>query len=112
MQVQSFAAPVSTLRQTVSVDMPLPAIVDQLADVQVAIAVLENLANNLKATLISSGLKEICGTQVRANVVQVKEGVTVEWKRLAESFSPSAAEIAAHSKKRDGYTKVELRGYN
>ena len=112
MQVQSFAAPVTSLRQTVDLDLPLPAVVDQLADVQTAIAVLTNLADNLKAQLIKSGLREICGSQVRANVINVAEGTTVEWKKLAESFSPTPEEQAAFSKKRDAYTKVEIRGYN
>ena len=112
MQVQSFAAPVSSLRQTVDLDLPLPAVVDQLVDVQTAIAVLESLEANLKATLIKSGLKEVCGSQVRANVITVADGTTVEWKKLAESFKPSESELAQFTKKRDGYTKVELRGYN
>lgn len=112
MQVQSFAAPVTSIRQTVDLDLPLPAVVDQLVDVQTAIAVLESLEANLKAALVKSGLKEICGSNVKANVITVAEGTTVEWKKLAESFKPSDEELAAFSKKRDGYTKVELRGYN
>ena len=112
MQVQSFAAPVTSLRQTVDLDLPLPAVVDQLADVQTAIAVLENLESNLKAQLVASGLKEICGSNVRATVSRIAEGTTVEWKALAESFKPTPEELATFSKKREAQVRVALKGYN
>lgn len=112
MQLATFAAPVTAIRQTVSPDLPLPAVVDQLTDVQVAIAVLTNLADNLKATLIASGLKEVCGSQTRAVISRVAEGTTVSWKELAESFQPSAEERALFSKKKEAYSSVSVKGFN
>lgn len=111
MQVQ-LAPSVTALRQTVPSDQPLPAVVDQLTDVQVAIAVLENLEANLKATLIKSGLKEICGTATRAVVSVTKASVTVAWKAVAEALNPPPELLAANSKPKDPVTSVTVRGYN
>ena len=112
MQVQSFAAPVTAIRQTVSADIPLPAVVDQLADVQTAIAVLANLEANLKATLIRSGLTEICGTNIRAKVIHINESKTVAWKDVATYLKAPAEVIELFSSKKDPYDKVQLYGYN
>jgi len=112
MQLATFAAPVTALRQTVSPDLSLPAVVDQLTDVQVAIAVLESLEANLKATLAASGLDEVCGTNTRAVISRVAAGVTVEWSALAKSFGPSDEELAKFSKKREAQVRVAVKGYN
>ena len=112
MQIQSYAAPITALRQTADTNLPLPAVVDQLADIQVAIAVLENLEANLKATLAASGLSEVCGTSVRATISRIAAGVTVEWSALAKSFGPSDEQLAKFSKKREAQVRVALKGYN
>lgn len=112
MQVQSITTLVAPIRQTVDVGTPLPAVVDQLADVQAAIAVLENLEANLKAELIKSGLSEICGSQVRAVVSTSKASVTVSWKALAESFKPSPEIVAQYATEKDPVTSVRLYGFN
>jgi hypothetical protein len=111
MQVQ-LAPSVTALRQTVPSDQPLPAVVDQLTDVQVAIAVLENLEANLKATLVKSGLKEICGSKTRAVVSVTAAGVTVSWSAVAKALNPSDELLAKHSKVKDPVTSVKLYGYN
>ena len=111
MQVQ-LAPSVTALRQTVPSDQPLPAVVDQLTDVQVAIAVLENLEANLKATLIKSGLKEVCGTATRAVISTTKAGVTISWSQVAKALNPSPELLATHSTPKDPVTSVKLYGYN
>ncbi len=102
----------TAVRQTADRDTPLPAIVDQLTQVQVQIAVLEALERNLKADLIASGLKEVCGSTTRAVISTTQEGVTVAWKDLAMYFVPSAGQIARFSSKKDPVTSVRLYGFN
>ena len=79
---------------------------------QVQIAVLEALEKNLKAKLIESGLKEICGSSTRVVISTSKPGVTIGWKALAESFNPSAEELALFSTPKDAVTSVRVYGYN
>lgn len=112
MQLATFAAPVTALRQTVPTDLPLPAVVDQLTDVQVAIAVLENLEANLKAKLVESGLKEICGSKTRAVISTTKAGVTVSWSQVAKALNPSEELLAKFSTVKDASTSVRLYGFN
>ena len=112
MQLANFAAPVTTLRQTVDADLPLPAVVDQLTDVQVAIAVLESLEANLKAQLVASGLTEVCGSKTRAVISTTKASVTVSWSAVAKALNPSDELIAANSKAKDPVTSVKLYGFN
>ena len=90
----------------------LPALVDELTEIQTQLAVLTSRANEIKVTLESTGLKEVCGLNTRAVISRIAESTTVSWKSLAESFSPSAAEIAAFSSKKEAYFKVEVKGYN
>ena len=111
MQIQ-LAPTVTALRQTVPADQPLPAVVDQLTDVQVAIAVLESLEGNLKAALIASGLSEVCGTKTRAVISVSKASVTVSWQAVAKALNPSDELIAKNSKPKDPVTSVKLYGYN
>ena len=107
MQVQS-----NTIRQTVAADLPLPAVVDSLMEVQAQIAVLEALEANLKARLIASGLKEVCGMSGRVVISHVDAGVTVEWAKVAKYLNASAEVIQLFSKQRDGYDRCSVFGYN
>jgi hypothetical protein len=102
----------SAVRQTVDENLPLPAVVDELTEVQTLIAVLESREANLKAKLIATGLKEVCGSRTRAVISTTKPGVTVSWKQLAESFKPSESELAAFSTPKDAVTSVRLYGFN
>lgn len=101
-----------TIRQTVDPSTPLPAVVDELVEVQTAIAVLEALEANLKATLVASGLKEVCGSTTRAVISTTKAGVTTSWKQVAEYFSPTDEDIARFSTKKDPVTSVRIYGFN
>jgi hypothetical protein len=111
MNVQ-LAPTVTALRQTVPADQSLPAVVDQLTDVQVAIAVLENLEANLKSQLVESGLAEVCGTNTRAVISSTKASVTVSWQAVAKALNPSDELVAKNSKPKAPVTSVKLYGYN
>jgi hypothetical protein len=93
-------------------DLTLPAVVDEISAVATSIAVLETREKELKAILIASGLKEICGTTTRVVVSHIAAGITIEWKALAEAFKPSAEMISQYSKPRAGCVRVSIHGYN
>ena len=103
---------ITAIRQTVDANLPLPAVVDELMNVQAQIAVLESLEKNLKARLIGSGLKEVCGMSGRVVISHIEEGVTVEWAKVAKYVQAPAEVIQLFSKKRDSYDKATVYGYN
>lgn len=102
---------ITALRQTSDVT-DLPAIVDELAQIATDIAVLTAKSDNLKAKLLQSGLDEVCGSTLRALCIRPVDGVSVSWKALAESFQPSASEIASFSTTKIGTPYIKLVGYN
>jgi hypothetical protein len=102
----------NAVRQTVDAATPLPAIVDELAEVQTLIAVLEAREKNLKAALIASGLSEVCGSQVRARISEVSATITTDYRSLCDYLKPDAATVALFGKKKAGYTAVKLYGFN
>ena len=79
------------MRQTIKPDTPLPEIVDRLAKVQTAIAVLESLEKNLKAALISTGLQEVCGLNVRAVISRDRKSTRLNSSHTDISRMPSSA---------------------
>jgi hypothetical protein len=103
---------VKITRQTVDSDTPLPQVVDELMEIQTRIAVLEAKERNLKAKLINSGLKEICGMNGRAVVSHVDASVTVSWQKVAKHMQVPAEVIQLFSEKKDGYSRVSVYGYN
>lgn len=92
--------------------LPLPAVVDQLADVQTQIPVLEAREKELKTVLIASGQKEVCGSTLRAVISTTKASVTVAWKAVAEALNPPQELIDANSTPKAPVTSVRLCGYN
>ncbi len=102
---------ITALRQTSDVT-DLPAIVDELAQLATDIAVLTVRSDNLKAKLLATGLPEVCGSTLRAVCIRPADSVTVSWKALAESFSPTADEVSLFSSKKVGTPYVKLVGYN
>ena len=110
--MQNNQVELNVIRQTVDSNTPLPAVVDQLMAVQVQIAQLEALEKNLKASLIKSGLKEICGMNGRAVVSHIDAGVTVSWQKVAKHMQAPAEVVHLFSEKRDAYDKLTVYGYN
>ena len=103
---------VQAIRQTVDSNTPLPQVVDELMEIQTQIAVLEARERNLKAKLISSGLKEICGMNGRVIVSHVDASVTVSWQKVAKHMQAPAEVIQLFSEKKDAYNRVSVYGYN
>jgi ethanolamine ammonia-lyase large subunit len=89
----------------------LPALVDELTDLSTQIAALTARADEIKATLVKTGLNEVCGLNTRAVISTVADGVTTDYKAAITALLPNA-DLTAFAKKRSGYTKVEIKGYN
>ena len=100
------------MRQIIKPDTPLPEIVDRLAKVQTAIAVLESLEKNLKAALISTGLQEVCGLNVRAVISRINSSVTIDYRGVVQSMNVPPALLKQYEKEKPGYNVVRLFGYN
>lgn len=100
------------IRQTVDADIPLPAVVDELLDVQTKIAVLEVLEKNLKARLIASRLGEVCGMNARAVVSKTLDRDAPDYQKIVTFLNPPAAVLKRFRKTTKGSTKVTLYGYN
>ena len=90
----------------------LPALVDELTALQTQLAVLTARADQIKSDLAATGLSEVCGSVTRAVISQVSGSTTTDWKSLAQSFSPTEAEIARFAKAKAGYVTVSIKGYN
>ena len=90
----------------------LPALVDELTELNTQIAVLVSRQDAIKADLAKTGLNEICGSVTRAVISRVAASQTTSWKDLAMSFKPTAEEIAPYLKTKDAYVRVEVKGYN
>ena len=90
----------------------LPALVDELTELNTQIAVHVSRQDAIKATLASTGLSEVCGSNTRVVISRVAASQTTAWKDLAMSFKPTEAEIAPYLKTKDAYVRVEVKGYN
>ena len=89
----------------------LPALVDELTAINTQIAALTARADDIKTTLVKTGLNEICGANTRAVVTTVADGKTTDYKAAVTALLPGA-DLSAFLKDRSGYTKVEIKGYN
>ena len=74
----------------------LPALVDELTDLNTQIAVLTARADQIKKDLASTGLDEVCGSVTRAVISHIAESSRPDWKAIAAKFEPTPEEIAAH----------------
>lgn len=90
----------------------LPALVDELTELNTQVAVLVARQDAIKATLASTGLSEVCGSVTRAVISHIGASTTVSWKDLAMSFKPTPDEMLPFQKTKDAYVRVEVKGYN
>lgn len=111
-QCNAFDNPSNAIELEDGAVLALPEAVDALTAVQVEIAVLEAREAELKAGLIKTGLKEVCGSKTRVVISTSKPGVSVAWKAVAEAMSPPASLVAANSSPKDAVTSVRVYGFN
>ena len=86
----------------------LDVIVDRMAEIKAQIAALNDEQNNLRDTLIDSGLSTIDGTLHRAAVSHCVGKTSIDWQSIAKHFKPSRQLITAHTHTGEPYFVVKL----
>ena len=89
-------------------DKTLSGVVDKLAIVKQQIADLKNEELELRGLLIDSGLAAVDGTLHRASVTESDGKVFIDWKTIAEKFSPSRQLIKANTSVGEAYCTVRV----
>ena len=89
-------------------DKTLSGVVDKLAIVKQQIADLKNEELELRELLIDSGLAAVDGTLHRASVTESDGKVFIDWRTIAEKFSPSRQLIKANTSVGDPYYTVSV----
>jgi hypothetical protein len=90
----------------------LPALVDELTELNTQIAVLTARADKIKADLASTGLNEVCGSVTRAVISRVAEHYRDDWKSIAGYYNPTPEVIGLFQTKVEAQTRVSVKGYN
>jgi hypothetical protein len=86
----------------------LDVIVDRMAEIKAQIAALTDEQNNLRDTLIDSGLSTIDGTLHRASVSHCAGRTSIDWQSIALHFKPSRQLVTAHTSTGEPYYTVKL----
>lgn len=86
----------------------LGGIVDKLALIKAQIADLKLTETRLKQDLIDSGFASIDGTLNRAAISECDGKTSVDWKKIAEKFSPSRQLVTANTTVGDPYFTVRV----
>ena len=86
----------------------LSAVVDRMATIKAQIAALKDEENELRDTLIDSGLSTIDGTLHRASVSHCAGRTTINWQSIALHFKPSRQLVTAHTSTGEPYYTVKL----
>ena len=86
----------------------LSAVVDRMATIKAQIAALNDEQNNLRDTLIDSGLSTIDGTLHRASVSHCAGRTSIDWQSIALHFKPSRQLMTAHTSTGEPYYTVKL----
>ena len=86
----------------------LDVIVDRMAEIKAQIAALNDEQNNLRDTLIDSGLSTIDGTLHRAAVSHCAGRTTIDWQSIALHFKPSRQLMTSHTHTGEPYYPVKL----
>ena len=86
----------------------LSAVVDELAIIKAQAAELADREKELKAVLIAAGVSPVEGDLHRATVSLVSGRTTIDWKSIAEHFSPSRQLVTAHTSKGADYHMVRV----
>lgn len=89
-------------------DKILGGIVDRLAIVKQEIADLKNEEIKLKQLLVDSGLAAVDGVYHRASVSESEGKIFIDWKTIAEKFSPSRQLIKGNTSQGEAYYTVRV----
>lgn len=86
----------------------LAALVDRLATIKAQAATLAAEEQSIRATLADSGLNAIDGTMHRAAITRNPGRVSIDWRAVAEHFSPSRQLITAHTSTGDPFVTIRV----
>lgn len=86
----------------------LGGIVDKLGQVKAQLADLKKEEDRLKQELIDSGLASIDGTFYRAAISECDGKTSIDWKAIAEKFSPSRQLIKSKTTYGEDYVTVRV----
>jgi hypothetical protein len=90
----------------------LPALVDELTDLNTKIAVLTARADSIKADLAKTGLDEVCGSVTRAVISRIDESYRADWKSIAGYYNPPAEVVVLFQTKVAASVRISVKGYN
>ena len=90
----------------------LPAMVDELTELNTQIAVLTARADKIKADLAATGLDEVCGSNTRAVISRVDECYRADWKAVAGFYKPTAEVVSKFQIKVAASVRISVKGYN
>jgi hypothetical protein len=86
----------------------LGGVADRLGQIKAQLADLKKEEAELKDTLIDSGLAVVEGSFYRVALTESEGKVLVDWKSIAERFSPSRQLIKANTSKGEAYFTVRV----
>jgi hypothetical protein len=86
----------------------LGGVADRLGQIKAQLADLKKEEAELRDTLIDSGLAVVEGSFYRVALTESEGKVLVDWRTIAEKFSPSRQLIKANSSKGEAYFTVRV----
>ena len=86
----------------------LGGVADRLGQIKAQLADLKKEEAKLKDTLIDSGLAVVEGSFYRVALTESEGKVLVDWRTIAEKFSPSRQLIKANTSKSEAYFTVRV----
>jgi hypothetical protein len=86
----------------------LGGVADRLGQIKAQLADLKKEEARLKEELIDSGVAVVEGSFYRVAVSESEGKVLVDWKSIAEKFSPSRQLIKANTNKGEAYFTVRV----
>ncbi len=86
----------------------LGGVADKLGQIKAQLADLKKEEASLKQQLIDSGLAVVEGSFYRVAVSETEGKVIVDWKSIAEKFSPSRQLVTANTSRGESYVTVRV----
>ena len=86
----------------------LGGVADRLGQIKAQLADLKKEEGKLKQELIDSGLAAIEGSFYQVAISDSEGKTLVDWKKIAEKFSPSRQLIKANTSKGEAYFTVRV----
>jgi hypothetical protein len=86
----------------------LGGVADRLGQIKAQLADLKKEEAELKDALIDSGLAVVEGSFYRVAVAECEGKVMVDWRKIAEKFSPSRQLVKANTSVGESYFSIRV----